>query len=153
MPALRGQGNADDPATQYTVTHGHTPGPWKFHRHELPTPYFGDIEGRYPTPLGQMQQIRTIALITPNAGEDESDANAALIAAAPWHALLLRAVLKGWTIEDDFDENGSPIKMLCNFDMIGPDVGWDIPNLDASGLPACPDAETYERIRKAVDGA
>lgn len=151
MPALRGQGNADNPATQYTVT-GHTPGPWKssplgvitggqFSATSIATvpteawclSIFSAVQDQKPQEL--IDWLNTVL--------DESKANAALIAAAPWHALLLRAVLKGWTLD--------PAGLLWKGATLGCLVEFDL-SVDANGLPACPDADTYERIRKQVEG-
>lgn len=107
MPALRGQGNADDPATMYTVTHGER-------REQMP-------------------------------GEWNNEVVSAALVNEQWLGLLLRAVLNGWRI--------ASCGRVVRFDHKQTDFSFEVERDITNGLPACPDAETYERIRKAVDGA
>lgn len=77
-------------------------------------------------------------------------ANVAIFQTAPWYALLLKAVLKEWTIyewEGGVGHTRGDFLLQLHRPII---QYWLKP--DANGLPACPDAETYERIRKAVEG-
>lgn len=91
-----------------------------------------------------------------------TEADLELAAAAPWHALLLRAVLKGWRLESQYEDDGvDEIPTYCLFryedfedERIGiptESVSWRVRD-NSDLIPACPDAETFERIRKAVDG-
>lgn len=72
---------------------------------------------------------------------DEAMVNASMIAAAPWHALLLRAALSNWIIGMNAIYRGQQrIKWGAGIEV------------DPGQIPPCPDVKTFERIRKAVDG-
>lgn len=113
---------------------GHTPGPWEY-QSEAAT-------------VGT--ETENVCLLTKTLYGEIYHADGDLIAAAPWHALLLKAVLKGWTIyewEGGVGHEKGDFLLQLHRPII---QYWLRP--DNSGLPACPDAETYERIRKAVEG-
>lgn len=71
-----------------------TPGPWKFNRHDKYFHHFGDIEGSYGIGDKGIENIRTIAVLTNYAGEDESNANAKLFAASKQMLEALQEMVK-----------------------------------------------------------
>ena len=61
----------------------HTPGPWHFQPHEDWSEWAGNIIGSYGKDARGVESIRTIDCITKYAAQEETAANARLIAAAP----------------------------------------------------------------------
>lgn len=75
--------------TKKEKTISHTPGPWTFERHGKESNYFGNIIGHYTE-----RTVRTITCQLRYGTDEEQEANAHLIAAAPDLLEALKGFMK-----------------------------------------------------------
>ena len=84
----------------------HTPGPWDVYIHDEWSNYYGNISHNWQE--NGMNYTRTIATILKYASEEERQANASLIAAAPELLEALQSCIKCLTMDSDMEEDFSP---------------------------------------------
>ena len=82
----------------------HTPGPWRLEKHPEWSQYYGNIVGSYGIGAGNIENIRTISVQLKHGTDEETEANARLIAAAPD---LLAALQAAQELLEHIEEHGA----------------------------------------------
>lgn len=97
--------------TQNKVATKFTPGPWELNRHRPESQWFGNISGTYGRDERGIKNIRTISCQTKYGTDEECEANAALMIAAP----EMFEALQGWKkLHADMIALGGDVKALTN---------------------------------------